>query len=617
MRAASKRTETPEPFILLQTTRLQALFDPATGFLRRVQSGNRGILMAIYGAVRDENWNTVLPIISDVSLYTAPDEFELSFIAECIDRKAHFTWNGMIRGRGGDLEFSFDGRAGSEFYRNRIGLCVLHSSVQYAGKPCGILKADGSWEESTFPDSIAPHQPFRQVSGMRWNPAPDLAAELGFEGDIFETEDQRNWTDASFKTYSTPLEIPLPVKIVVGTEVHQRMLLKVEAPLVPISGPTSEAVTVRYAEVGPVTRPPIGLCLPRHFRSSGKGTLQLLRDLQLAHLRVELFPGRSGWLAEWDLALVQAGAIGAGLHCALFVEDEAGLEAFARKALQSPVPIMLCLVFDVDANAAPDRWLAAARSRLGKIAPVAIGTNGNFAELNRNRPSGDAPVCFSITPQCHAFDDMSLMENLEAQGDTIRTARGFGCDQVVISPITLKPRSIGSGAIDQSLADPRQRTLFGAAWTLGSLARLTPMAGVDSLTYFETTGPFGIIEQEPEAIVYPTYHLLLDLAGFPEVIAMDSSEPLCVAGLALIKPCGARRILMANLTPDSRTILMEGGGAIVRILDEQTLEQATMAPDKFRALSGKHLEAVDGNLLVELAAYATACIDFDETCPGR
>ena len=25
-----------------------------------------------------------------------------------------------------------------------------------------------------------------------------------FEGDLWETEDHRNWTDANFKTYSTP-----------------------------------------------------------------------------------------------------------------------------------------------------------------------------------------------------------------------------------------------------------------------------------------------------------------------------------------------------------------------------------------------------------------------------
>jgi len=33
---------------------------------------------------------------------------------------------------------------------------------------------------------------------------------ISFEGDVFETEDQRNWTDASFKTYCPPLRLPYP-----------------------------------------------------------------------------------------------------------------------------------------------------------------------------------------------------------------------------------------------------------------------------------------------------------------------------------------------------------------------------------------------------------------------
>ena len=34
-------------------------------------------------------------------------------------------------------------------------------------------------------------------------------------------EDQRNWTDASFKTYSTPLSEPIPVTVKAGTRISQ------------------------------------------------------------------------------------------------------------------------------------------------------------------------------------------------------------------------------------------------------------------------------------------------------------------------------------------------------------------------------------------------------------
>ena len=39
------------------------------------------------------------------------------------------------------------------------------------------------------------------------------------EGETFETEDQRNWSDASFKTYGTPLHLPFPVEVEEGTRV--------------------------------------------------------------------------------------------------------------------------------------------------------------------------------------------------------------------------------------------------------------------------------------------------------------------------------------------------------------------------------------------------------------
>ena len=38
------------------------------------------------------------------------------------------------------------------------------------------------------------------------------------EGDSWETEDHRNWTDASFKTYSRPLALPYPYKVAARAE---------------------------------------------------------------------------------------------------------------------------------------------------------------------------------------------------------------------------------------------------------------------------------------------------------------------------------------------------------------------------------------------------------------
>ena len=63
-----------------------------------------------------------------------------------------------------------------------------------------------------------------------------------------------------------------------------------------------------------------------------------------------------------------------------------------------------------------------------------------FAELNRVRPepAGWDGVCYSISPQIHAFTDIDVVENLDAQAETVRSARVLGDDRdVIVSPITL------------------------------------------------------------------------------------------------------------------------------------------------------------------------------------
>ena len=51
-------------------------------------------------------------------------------------------------------------------------------------------------------------------------------SSIRFEGDLWEMEDQRNWTDASYKTYSTPLRLPYPVEIQEGDRVWQRVTIE-------------------------------------------------------------------------------------------------------------------------------------------------------------------------------------------------------------------------------------------------------------------------------------------------------------------------------------------------------------------------------------------------------
>ena len=55
------------------------------------------------------------------------------------------------------------------------------------------------------------------------------------------------------------------------------------------------------------------------------------------------------------------------------------------------------------------------------------GTEIYFTDVNRSRPdlSGWDGLCFSITPQIHAFTDTDVVENLDAQGENVRSARAI------------------------------------------------------------------------------------------------------------------------------------------------------------------------------------------------
>ena len=64
---------------------------------------------------------------------------------------------------------------------------------------------------------------------------------LELEGDLWETEDHRNWTDANFKTYSTPIALGRPAPLEAGQERRQRLVIT------PVDVPAGRATKARPA----------------------------------------------------------------------------------------------------------------------------------------------------------------------------------------------------------------------------------------------------------------------------------------------------------------------------------------------------------------------------------
>jgi hypothetical protein len=166
-----------------------------------------------------------------------------------------FSWHGTIAGdESGRIEFLFDGRARSAFPYNRIGICVHHPWRETAGARYRTRTPEGE-REGSFPDLIG-QQAIVDGAYQALFPAYDrLEVELAgggsllfeFEGDLWETEDHRNWTDANFKTYSTPISLGRPAPLEAGQPLRQRLVVT------PIDVPETTAGTgpVRLAVGAP------------------------------------------------------------------------------------------------------------------------------------------------------------------------------------------------------------------------------------------------------------------------------------------------------------------------------------------------------------------------------
>lgn len=213
------------------------------GSLRYIRWGGREVLRRVVVAVRDRHWNTIPAVISHETINNLPDRFQVTFRAEHLLGDVDFAWEGSIHGEpNGTIRWTMSGQPRRVFWRNRIGFCVLHPIAEYAGRECVVEHSDGTRESARFPELIAPYQPFKDVKALWHEVAPGVQACVRTGGDIFETEDQRNWSDASFKTYSTPLQIPFPVAVGPGDVVQQEIELTLAGEASPRS-PREECVS--------------------------------------------------------------------------------------------------------------------------------------------------------------------------------------------------------------------------------------------------------------------------------------------------------------------------------------------------------------------------------------
>ena len=536
------------------------------GKLRYLRIGSCEVLRMIYPAIRDQYWRTAPAQILSEKLQIEAQSFSIEYTAryqlEAVDFQAHYLFQGDAEGR---LSVTMRGEALSDFQRNRIGLCVLHPIDSCAGKPVSIIHPDGSREASTFPTLISPHQPFIGVQGMEWSPAPRLQVQLHFEGDVFETEDQRNWTDGSYKTYGTPLSIPIPVQVQKGERMLQKLILQAQSNGQATIEPEQLEIkvleqTYTFPKLGTDWNPHITVHTP---------------VLPLDFLNLLLKLDELNWTEKLSAAAQTAIQRNKKLGLSVALTSTADLPPLIQvlEPLADQIQ-QLCILSATDPVPAADLMeaaYAALKAHFPHI-PIGFGTDGYFTQLNRNRPQTSTFdfLQFSPNPQVHAFDTRTIIENLSAQRDVVRTAQSFAPGKAIyVAPITLRSRSNPNPA---DAIDPRQHSLLAAAWTLLSMKYLAPCA---ALSYFEAIGEKGMLAADLEQTLLLQY--LQQIAHFKPIKILDtlSSFPLEVELLLLENAQKEHLAAWVNFSMEEQTVEFQDQ-TIVLALESITLQAMSL-----------------------------------------
>lgn len=599
------------------------------GNLRHVRYHGQEIMRAVSFIVRDRNWGTYRPTLKDLDVQQHADSFQISYQAEASDHSQRFDYSARITGTPAGLRFEARGEALSDFLTNRTGFVVLHPVDDVAGSPVSIERVDGSIEEGQFPVQIDPVQPMMELRTLTHEPLSGVRVCCRMEGDTYEMEDQRNWTDASYKTYVRPLARPWPYTVPQGEILEQVVSLTIE-------DSNSEDVSINASHnsvdigmhVAEGRLPMVGVGLPCEEIPATRQALQALGELTLGHVIVHYDTSRGHTHAQLQEATALASKMAASVWLEVVVQEverfEKELDELGRAVadmnspfdtvLVSPAPDLNCTLPGSEWPPAPDATaLYQATRRAFGNARIGGGMFSFFTELNRKRPPLDDLdlIGFTTSAIVHAGDDQTVMENLSSLPFIASTAREIAGRK----PISVGPSAIGMRMnpygdapmenltnIRQAMNrnDPRQRGLLGAAWAVGYHARLA--AEVDFMAFGATTGAHGLLHTKEEwpqpwfdqhAGLFPQFHVvraLARLAGLPRR-ELTLSAPAEVQALAA-ETNGQTELLIANLTAGPVDVRLPQAIRHMAVLDSDTFETASTDVcflDKLQAVEGKSL----------------------------
>ena len=464
------------------------------GAVRRLSWHGTEVIRGIACPVRDANWATYTPVLAHEKVTELLDEFEISQVRMVADSALRI--NLVFEGHSdGSFIATAEMSACGEFITNRAGFTLLHPLRDVVGTPLSIIHPDSSVTSSRFPLLISPEQVAAGIAGLRYC-VNGIDTEITFQGEVFEMEDQRNWSDASFKTYCRPLSLPIPYRLSAGEirrqEIHVRLA----------GIPRGNAASATARPAATLELQPCASNVPHIAVAIDVGAIPdqaaqtCARVMNPRILQLRLTPETAPRVCQCASKLIFARPAEIELEVIVPATGDpeksiASVAAECKKDLLAVTRVLALPESYLRSYQPAGPWPAGPRPqdlleharRSFPGAEIGSGVLTYFTELNRCRPA--AAMCdyigHGVTAITHAADDRSVIECLEGLSHIYRSAGALAGERdyrLGLVAIGMRSNPYGSGVMENSLqnriamaeADPRQRGLFAAAWAVGAVA---------------------------------------------------------------------------------------------------------------------------------------------------
>lgn len=517
-------------------------FTLVNGDLKALRFDGVEVIRSAAFVIRDANWGTCEAEIVSSEAIASQDLILIKISKACrvgdgnnltIDSTFTLTAEGR-------LTLSARFIAETDFQTARTGFTVLYPLDGVVGSPVEVTNASGELSQGYFPTLIEPWQPFKAIASLSYRHRGGISVRTDYQGDIFEMEDQRAWSDGSYKVYSRPLEKPWPYKIAGGESVEQQLTF------------TASGEELR-PQPAPAAKPagtiPLTGCLVTSEILKDWQSAEKLRALAPGYLLYRCHPSQHDLKDLPELAglLRQLAVLDVRLplhiEYVLPVDPEQDfrqpMRAFWQRLRECGIhPLSVALSPEPDLGSTPpgSQWpwcppleeiYLAARDIFTGVA-LGGGMLSYFTELNRKRPPVELVdfITHATCPIVHDAADLAVVQTLESLPYITQTTRSF------IGKA--KPYRLGPGMISMqsnpygehvypnpdnvrltmTSADPRQRGVFFASWLVGYLAQLQD-ADIGYWCPAALSGSLGLSATGEQAAeeVWPAWHVVNFLAS--------------------------------------------------------------------------------------------------------